>query len=195
MSMPLHDSLWISFSHFFLTFIHCSQYKQTLLYFELPCMILEDNEKECLSKVVQFYYGLKALLLLVYSTAFLPPQSVITTLLFFFFLLISFLFSLHLFCKILTLLTLAFSFFHLLYYFFLSSTIHHVLNGGHAFPLVLLLSSRNGKSKLMHFFTIAIFFSFLEKKALNSDLYSCWSLWVWTLHASHRYIFFCLWVH
>lgn len=47
MSMPLHDSLWISFSHFFLTFIHCSQYKQTLLYFELPCMILEDNEKEC----------------------------------------------------------------------------------------------------------------------------------------------------
>lgn len=143
-----------------------------------------------LSKVVQFYYGLKALLLLVYSTTFLPPQSVITTLLFFFFLLISFLFSLHLFCKILTLLTLAFSFFHLLYYFFLSSTIHHVLNGGHAFPLVLLLSSRNGKSKLMHFFTIAIFFSFLEKKALNSDLYSCWSLWVWTLHASHRYIFF-----
>lgn len=168
MSMPLYNSLWISFSHFFLTFIHCSQYKQTLLYFELPCILFwKTMKRNVLSKVLQFYYGLKALLLLVYSTAFLPPQSVITTLLFFFFLLISFLFSLHLFCKILTLLTLAFSFFHLLYYFFLSSTIHHVLNGEHAFPLVLLLSSRNGKSKLMHFFTIAIFFSFLEKKGFE----------------------------
>lgn len=122
-------------------------------------------KRNVLSKVVQFYYGLKALLLLVYSTAFLPPQSVITTLLFFFFLLISFLFSLHLFCKILTLLTLAFSFFHLLYYFFLSSTIHHVLNGGHAFPLVLLLSSRNGKAYALLYHCHFLFF--LRKKGFE----------------------------
>lgn len=167
-------------------------------------MILEDNEKKCPFKSCAVLIWLESPamnILFVYSSTFLPPQSVITKLLFFFFLLISFLFSLHLFCNFLTLLTLAFSFFHLLYYFFLSTTTHHFLNGRHAFPLVLLLSSpflqsdRNGKLKLMHFFTIAIFFSFLEKKALNSDLYSCWSLWVWSLHAFHRFFFIYLWVH
>lgn len=108
MSMPLHDSLWISFSHFFLTFIHCSQYKQTLLYFELPCMILEDNEKECPFKSCAVLLWFKSpVITCIFNRLsssyyyFLP----ITTLLFFFFLLISFLFSLHLFCKILTLLT------------------------------------------------------------------------------------------
>lgn len=165
MSMPLHDSLWISFSHFFLTFIHCSQYKQTLLYFELPCMILEDNEKECPFKSCAVLLWFKSPVITCIFNRLSTSSILITTLLFFFFLLISFLFSLHLFCKILTLLTLAFSFFHLLYYFFLSSTIHHVLNGGHAFPLVLLLSSRNGKAYALLYHCHFLFF--LRKKGFE----------------------------